>query len=80
MDYELKKHLMRVEDIVREISRLDRGELLTTEQVQRLAVRVVHDRERCEYFIQNLHEDRRWTVSEAIEVLERARHVRLRQG
>ena len=48
LDYELKKHLMRVEDIVREIQRLpDRGNAVSFEQLQRVVVRTVSDRERC---------------------------------
>jgi len=39
---------MRVEDIVREIGRLpDRVDMLTSEEMQKVALRVIHDRERC---------------------------------
>lgn len=78
LDYELKKHLMRVEDIVREIGRLtDRVDLLSLDHLQKVALRVIHDRERCELFLQGQLEERRWTASEAIEAIEKARHIRL---
>lgn len=59
--------MMRVEDIVREIGRLpDRVDTLTSEDMQKVALRVIHDRERCELLLRELPEGRRWTVSEAI--------------
>ena len=54
----MKKHLMRVEDIVREINRLpDKFEhVVTLEQFQKIALRVITDRERCEWFLRQ-HEE-----------------------
>ena len=54
LDYEFKKHLMRVEDIVREIDRLpERTPFLTYEQLQRVTLKTVRDRERCENILRD---------------------------
>lgn len=60
---------MRVEDIVREISRLpDRTDrLISFEQLQRVALRVIRDRERCEVMLMREEQyERKWTISEVI--------------
>jgi hypothetical protein len=81
LNYELKKHLMRIEDITREISRLvDRvDKTVTFQQLQKVMVKLVKDRKRCELLREDEWGGRKLTVSQAIDAIERVRRAKLRK-
>lgn len=59
---------MRVEDIVREVNRLqDRTDrLINYEQLQRVALRTIREKERAAALLRQIDPEHRWTVSEVI--------------
>lgn len=65
LNYELKKHLMRIEDITREINRLvDRvDKTVTFEQMQKVLVKLVKDRKRCEQLKEEDYVAKKLTIS-----------------
>lgn len=80
LNYELSKHLLRVEDIVREARRVaDGGSTLSFEQLQQVMVRVVKDKNRYPLLTRHAAEwaAKRFTLSEAVEAIERIRRAKL---
>jgi hypothetical protein len=80
LNYELSKHLLRVEDVVREARRVADGSTsLTYDQLQQVMVRVVKDRNRYPLLTRHAAEwaGRKFTISEVIETIERIRRAKM---
>lgn len=79
LNYELSKHLLRVEDIVRQAKRIgDGSRIFTFEQLQKIMVRVVKQKNKYEILIANSVEwgNKKFTFSEVIEIIEKIRRIK----
>lgn len=72
---------MRIEDITREINRLiDRvDKMVTFQQLQKVLVKLVKDRKRCELLREDEWGGRKLTISEAIDAIERIRRAKIKK-
>lgn len=78
LNYEFRKHLMRIEDVLREIGKViePKERTLSMAQLQKILLKVVKDKTRWE-LLQREDPNRRFTVSEAVETIDRIRRARL---
>lgn len=83
LNFELKKHTLRVEDIVREIRQIDEGKrgYLTYDNISTILVRLKISEEKYDFLIKNypIWQDKFFTYSEAIDILDKIRKTKTKR-